>query len=72
MIDEACGYDPANPPVSTVVLIRCPKCKKEKHVVLDKSDPPSTSVVEACCPECAGDFEEIRYFDAAGKELVPQ
>jgi hypothetical protein len=71
MIDKACGFDRANFTPPPQVTLRCPNCKNEKRVALDKTDPPNVAVVETACPKCSadGDFESVLYFDAQGKQL---
>lgn len=71
MIDDACGVG-SKPPVNGV-LLRCPKCRKEKQSYRDKIDPAGTAVIEMPCPACNPDgFEDCpRYFDAAGKRITP-
>lgn len=73
MIDKACGYDPATAPKVDMVTLRCPKCGRTKRVVRDKTDPPGTAVVEANCDKhsAEGCAEEVFYFDANGKQLLP-
>ena len=70
-IDKACGFDRDSFVPPPQVTLRCPACKAEKQVALDKTDPPNTAIVETTCPKCmrAGDFEQVLYFDATGNQL---
>jgi len=62
-----------SPQWATKPKLVCPKCGKWVRCERDKSDPEGTTKIVVLCPECAthGGFEEIHYFDAAGKELQP-
>lgn len=68
MIDKACGVKPEYWQ-RHFVLLKCPKCKAEKRVYRHSSDPKSAVAIEAACPKC-GPVETIRYFDAAGLEVI--
>lgn len=53
------------------LLLRCPKCWKEKHVPREKTDYPDAVRIEVACPDCnAGDFAEMVQFDADGKHII--
>lgn len=68
LVDRACGFDPYAP--RDDVLLRCPKCGREKSAARDSTDPPGTSLVVLQCPECVqGDFDVPGYYDAEGNEL---
>lgn len=70
MVDRACGFDRAAAEKRPTVTLRCPTCQQTKAADLDATDPPGTAVVQVTCPKCnAGDFAEVIYFDASGKQL---
>lgn len=70
MIDQACGVPPGWKGRPHVTLF-CHKCNKTKRVPKDDTDPPNTARVETLCPECCGgDFSEVLYFDASGKQIL--
>jgi len=55
------------------IVLKCPKCKREKIVRREPSDPKAACVVLILCPDChRGEFGEARYFDDAGNELRPK
>lgn len=76
MIDAACGFVPGQAPVRVqrVVLLRCDKCKRTRRVVKDKTDPKGTVEIILPCPECwkDGTFEDPRYLDKNGKQIIAQ
>jgi len=69
MIDQACRVIDIEA-APAMVTLRCPECHRTLRVRKDPSDPPRTVIVQARCPECVGgDFDEVLYFDKAGKQL---
>jgi Zn finger protein HypA/HybF involved in hydrogenase expression len=55
------------------VLLKCPKCKREKLVDKQPTDPAKTHEVQLLCPDCnRGDFAMQRFFDRDGNELRPE
>jgi hypothetical protein len=68
MIDRACGIIPGSGPGT--VILRCPKCNREKRVLKDKSDPAETYIIEATCDKCESPgFDEVIYFDEIGRQI---
>lgn len=54
-----------------VLLLRCPKCRKEMQVDRMPHDYPEAVRLEIACEDCNhGDFDESCYFDAAGKHIT--
>lgn len=54
------------------VQMTCPQCKRQITVERDPSDPPGTAEVRCTCNKCdKGDFSEVTYFNAAGKQIIP-
>ena len=69
MIDRACGI-PDNAVPLTPITLHCISCGRQQRAPRDPTDLPGTVVIKTRCPECVGgDFAEILYFDAAGKQL---
>ena len=70
LIDRACGI-PDNEAPPTPITLHCIACGRKQRARRDPSDLPGTAVVQARCPECVGgDFDEILYFDAQGKQIM--
>jgi hypothetical protein len=59
------------PSVTSTLLLRCPKCRKELQVERRPEDYPEAARMELTCEECnSGDFAETCYFDAAGRHIT--
>lgn len=74
LIDQACGYSPDRwQKARDTVKLKCSKCGKWKIVERHKSDLKGTVTVIADCPECSqpGMFEDVTYWDADGKQILP-
>jgi hypothetical protein len=57
---------------AALIQLQCRECQESLWVPPTKSDPDGTVTVHCLCPNCFGsgrDFS-VRYFDAAGNELV--
>lgn len=68
MINAATGRHSAT--VRRSITLECPSCRRRRSVPMMWHDLPGTQRVVAACtlPACQ-DGAEVRYFDAAGKEL---
>lgn len=72
LVDQACGFDPATAPKLPQITLRCPECNRTKEVRKDSTDLKNAAVVEIQCDKCnRGDFSEVFYYDAEGRQLNP-
>lgn len=53
------------------VTLFCPKCHRTRKANSLRCEPVGTVRVVMSCPKCNPDgFEDVSYFDAAGKQLL--
>lgn len=73
MIDKACGHVPSAPsPQRETVTLHCPMCGQTKLALKAKTDPPGTVTIHAPCPKCVRDYYGESYYDAEGKQIIPE
>lgn len=57
------------------IHLKCRRCKATRSNMAraEHDDPAAVVMVLNYCPRCdkGGEFEDVAYFDAAGKELQP-
>lgn len=54
------------------IALRCPSCNKRAYDERRDGDPVQAMEAVIICPDCDdGDFHEMRFLTAAGKELLP-
>lgn len=64
------AIDRAVKPIAGLVMLRCRQCARTKKTFKHRTDPPNTAVVDCICDRCdRGDFAEVIYFDAEGRQL---
>ena len=53
------------------IKMRCPRYGLRKMAKREAFDPPQAATCVTLCPECVGgDFSEVFYEDAQGRDLV--
>ena len=58
--------------MAEIVTLECPHCGRTRETPRDPTDPPATARVRTKCDRCDdGDFALVDYFDAEGRQVLP-